>query len=296
MLQRSPDRAIPMQASPTDVACPRRPSLTFVCVNEKGKVQREKKVGYKRWSKYNEDADSIRNLSVVGRAGVRSTKRMRREEPCAEPVDKVPRWVGIRPEPADLPRGQYTQLFQSGDDLYAVEAIVGERTVRGKKEYKIRWSGFDATHDSWEPEENFSVGLLPSIRHWRERNERKEEEQSLRASRARAETQRQRKPRRDVKVGDIVALLAPAAAQQPFYVGKVISDHDGEVTVHWFDEQNGNWTLQFERNKKPYLGRVYKESVVTALESIKGNRGRLAPEEHRMVLRMVELARKEQRV
>lgn len=34
---------------------------------------------------------------------------------------------------------------------FEVEAIVGERTVRGQKQYLIRWRGFGQFDDTWEP-------------------------------------------------------------------------------------------------------------------------------------------------
>lgn len=53
---------------------------------------------------------------------------------------------------------------ESGDDVYEVERILGE----GPKGLRIRWSGFDASHDTWEPEANVSRSL---VRAWREAQE-----------------------------------------------------------------------------------------------------------------------------
>ncbi len=35
-----------------------------------------------------------------------------------------------------------------------VNSILNRRERRGKKEYLIRWKGFDSEEDSWEPVEN----------------------------------------------------------------------------------------------------------------------------------------------
>ena len=40
------------------------------------------------------------------------------------------------------------------DDMFEVEKILDQKTTQGKTRYKVRWKGYDATHDSWEPEEN----------------------------------------------------------------------------------------------------------------------------------------------
>lgn len=35
-----------------------------------------------------------------------------------------------------------------------MEDILGHRDKAGVREYKVRWAGYNATHDSWEPEGN----------------------------------------------------------------------------------------------------------------------------------------------
>ena len=46
---------------------------------------------------------------------------------------------------------------QYPDIEYEFEAIVGERKLRKKKQYKIRWLGYGAEHDSWKPAENVNA-------------------------------------------------------------------------------------------------------------------------------------------
>lgn len=40
------------------------------------------------------------------------------------------------------------------EDMYEVEMIVGKRRRNGVFEYRIRWAGWSAKHDSWEAAEN----------------------------------------------------------------------------------------------------------------------------------------------
>ena len=44
-----------------------------------------------------------------------------------------------------------------------MEAILGERKLRKKKQYKIRWLGYGPEHDSWEPAENINAQELIDI-------------------------------------------------------------------------------------------------------------------------------------
>jgi hypothetical protein len=54
---------------------------------------------------------------------------------------------------------------QYPDIEYEVEAIVGERKLRKKKQYKIRWLGYGPEHDSWEPAGNINAQELIDIYH-----------------------------------------------------------------------------------------------------------------------------------
>ena len=38
---------------------------------------------------------------------------------------------------------------------YAVEKILRHRGAEGAREYLVRWEGFEADRDTWEPETNF---------------------------------------------------------------------------------------------------------------------------------------------
>jgi hypothetical protein len=41
------------------------------------------------------------------------------------------------------------------EPIYQVERILRERTVRGQKQYLVRWEGYNHTEDSWQISEHF---------------------------------------------------------------------------------------------------------------------------------------------
>ena len=41
-------------------------------------------------------------------------------------------------------------------EVYEVEKILDKRKILGKKEYLIKWKGYDTTYDTWEPVENLA--------------------------------------------------------------------------------------------------------------------------------------------
>lgn len=52
------------------------------------------------------------------------------------------------------------QVEKKSDDVYEVEEIIGDKKIGKVQYYKIKWKGFDETHDSWERETNL---MCPSI-------------------------------------------------------------------------------------------------------------------------------------
>ena len=51
-------------------------------------------------------------------------------------------------------RGGGTPTSAENEPLFLVERILGQRERKGKLEYHIKWLGYDASHNSWEPQEN----------------------------------------------------------------------------------------------------------------------------------------------
>lgn len=41
---------------------------------------------------------------------------------------------------------------ESEDEDYEVQSIIGHKKIKGVDTYKVRWKGYDASHDTWEPE------------------------------------------------------------------------------------------------------------------------------------------------
>jgi hypothetical protein len=66
----------------------------------------------------------------------------------------------------------------SADDAdieYEVETILGHRKKHSKGanlEYNIRWKGFDASYDTWEPEENLDCKAMLDEYHKKVNNDK----------------------------------------------------------------------------------------------------------------------------
>lgn len=43
---------------------------------------------------------------------------------------------------------------QKAQEIYAVEAILRKRKIKGKTMYLIKWKGYSSAYNTWEPEEN----------------------------------------------------------------------------------------------------------------------------------------------
>ena len=50
-----------------------------------------------------------------------------------------------------------------GEEEYEVEAILGHKKIRGRYRYLIKWRGYSAAENSWEPEENLLPGAEETL-------------------------------------------------------------------------------------------------------------------------------------
>ena len=57
------------------------------------------------------------------------------------------------------------------DESYEIEAILDHRGEPQNREYLVRWKGFDITHDSWEPVENFNDHVVIDV-YWKRRGKK----------------------------------------------------------------------------------------------------------------------------
>ena len=62
--------------------------------------------------------------------------------------------------PADMPE----PLIVDGEDLYEVEAVIAERTVKNKRQVLVKWTGVDLLSATWEPIENIPQICLDEFR------------------------------------------------------------------------------------------------------------------------------------
>ena len=54
--------------------------------------------------------------------------------------------------------------------MFEVQKVVGRRTGKAGVEYKVRWVGYTAAEDTWEPADNLSGGASLCVKAWLARN------------------------------------------------------------------------------------------------------------------------------
>jgi hypothetical protein len=218
---------------------------------------------------------------------------------CPPPEDpSKTRWVGPqRPAPADLIHGSSDGLFSNEDDSLAIEAIVGERQVGGDTEYKVRWVGYDASHDSWLKQNEFSIGFQSTLKNWRERNNRQAGRKEMREHKEEAERPPPKyKPNRTAKVGSTIAVYAAKSASKLFYLARVTEIlADGKFKIQWWGSKkvDGTYTPQFKKPKAkkkgtagPYLATIPKTSVIDRVANLDGkSKGKIPSAQLREIIR-----------
>lgn len=180
-----------------------------------------------------------------------------------------------------------------------------ERTVGGKKEFKVRWVGFDESHDEWLPAERFTAGLNSLTKNWQTRNKRRAENQEISGNQKQAKQAgkpKVYKPDRKATKGDVIAIYAGGKSQKgAFFVGKVQEVLDGgkKLSVWWWGSKklDGVWAPEYKRPKKaqkgtagPYTGRIERESVMDRIPTLNGKKKGKIPA--RQLAELIKLTRK----
>jgi hypothetical protein len=68
--------------------------------------------------------------------------------------------------PVDPPAGELKSALsgesvaEEEDEGWEVEKIVGERIRQGKRQYQLKWKGWNSSDNTWEDEENLNCDLL----------------------------------------------------------------------------------------------------------------------------------------
>ncbi len=45
-------------------------------------------------------------------------------------------------------------MSEDSEDTYQVEKIVSKKEIKGVLFYKVKWAGYPASHNTWEPHQN----------------------------------------------------------------------------------------------------------------------------------------------
>lgn len=104
-----------------------------------------------------------------------------------------------------------SDTIRESEEFFEVDKIVGMTKINGKERYKVRWVGYPASNDTWEPREN----LLPCI----EMVEDFERDRQ-RLKKRRAEERRIRKSQRHDPLAMMEGRLLPGT---PLPDGKILS-------------------------------------------------------------------------
>ncbi|XP_033741181.1 M-phase phosphoprotein 8-like [Pecten maximus] len=113
----------------------------------------------------------------------------------------------------------------SEEELYEVERIMGMSKASGKTLYKVRWRGYGATDDTWEPIEN-----LQSCLDLIEEFQKKREEQQLKRA-------TERKKRKDMMEGRILVEPDNSREGSPAQIPTTLKD------TFWKDLEEGRLNL-----------------------------------------------------
>jgi hypothetical protein len=74
-----------------------------------------------------------------------------------ESVKRYERDANVAPPPAPI-------IDDKGRETFLIEKVIGLRTLRGRKQCRVRWLGYGPEHDSWEPMRNIAKEFVDAYR------------------------------------------------------------------------------------------------------------------------------------
>lgn len=77
-----------------------------------------------------------------------------------------------KPQPSPA-KGKARTKPKPKETYWEIEGIVGERMRGNKKQYRVRWVGFSAKHDSWVPEEHSLEDCPEAVEEYLDREAKK---------------------------------------------------------------------------------------------------------------------------
>jgi hypothetical protein len=130
-----------------------------ICADINGTVVKEKRPGKTEWH-WLLDPESEDLQDIVPR-------RVHTPPPEVPPQG---RWVGFGPAPTDVKETEpEVALLRPG--VYEPERIVDERQQGDRREFRIRWMGYSAAEDTWEPLEDLLVGREVLLQDWQRKRQ-----------------------------------------------------------------------------------------------------------------------------
>jgi transposase len=158
-------------ADPCDQAEPLPRKSHVICADVRGTVVKTKPAGQPRWRRLRKSqADGEQGSNLVPAAPPRRVVAA----PARDPP-RAFRWAGYGPDPPADVTETAPEVGFVRDDVYEPEALVDERVgTGGRPEYRVRWRGYRAADDTWEPREHLLVGAQQLLRDW-ERNRKRDQ-------------------------------------------------------------------------------------------------------------------------
>lgn len=160
--KKTPTKKTPIKKTPTKKASTKKTPTKKTQTKEASKRSPEK--DQNKGQKRSRDVSPLsgvvapRRRAAPARWGVDEKDNSIDTTPCSPSPKKKKRKTNTTKEAKKATTGKRplkaAAVPESEDELFIVEAIVGERRVLGRLQYKVRWECFGPENDTWEPVQN----------------------------------------------------------------------------------------------------------------------------------------------
>ncbi|XP_063535229.1 heterochromatin protein 1-like [Cydia strobilella] len=133
----------------------------------------------------------------------------------------------------------------NAEEEYEVDKVVDSKKIKGKLHYLIRWKGYSADSDTWEPENTLSCAELISKYHEEKGNSTKKKESSPKKGKKRGAKKEKSSPKK-AKRAKTEWDSENADENAEYEVDRILEVHHGkngkrEFLIHW-----KGWSNKFD--------------------------------------------------
>ncbi|XP_014214444.1 uncharacterized protein DDB_G0283697-like [Copidosoma floridanum] len=237
--------------------------------DETGKMEKQENGKSPAKRRKKDDSDGLESEPKAEKS---VSKKKKENGQKAKGNKKLPVAKGGKKEKAGKKRAEVPEVDEvSKEEEYEVEKVIAVRTIKGMRQFLVRWKGYTQEDDTWEQEKELNCEELIEEFLAEQGNEKTADK--VAKGKNKQEPKKKGKKKAPVKKSSEGKSVAPAVAEddndadssKEYEVGKIIDVHFGkdkkrEFLIRWqgFSSKDDTWEPEDQLNCPELIGEFMK--------------------------------------